>query len=295
MKFEPISLDMRLMIKKYNAQWKLQCSEYAFGNLFIWGSNGKVKICEEDDTLFIELNYGKYPCMFAPLTLDEDKFKYAIKKAEEHLKSKDAPIAFRGVSGKIRGAFDKVDEYELVERRDNHDYIYSVERLITLTGKKLSAKRNHINKFMANNEGRFEYVKLGKESLEDCVKIYDEWIKDKDENVFGIKAEREAIIRAVSNMDELEFRVGGIKIDGELKAFSAGEVLDETMGLVHLEKADSEQQGLFQFINQQFLKNEMSELHLVNREEDMGIEGLRKAKLSYYPEYLIEKFEAFHR
>ena len=92
-------------------------------------------------------------------------------------------------------------------------------------------------------------------------------------------------------MDTLGIRGGGIRIDGRLLAFTLGQKIDDNMAVVHIEKADNEIMGLYTVINNQFVKNDLKDVRYINREEDMGREGLRKAKLSYYPAYLIDKFE----
>ena len=97
-------------------------------------------------------------------------------------------------------------------------------------------------------------------------------------------------LRILENAKELGVTVGGIYVDGELIAFSVGEAQTPNMALIHLEYANTEFRGAFNIINQQFTKNEWSSFKYINREEDMGLEGLRKAKMAYRPVKMIEKY-----
>ena len=100
-----------------------------------------------------------------------------------------------------------------------------------------------------------------------------------------------AIKTLLMHMDVLGIRGGGIRIDGKLAAFTLGQKMDDNMAVVHIEKADNEIMGLYTVINNQFVQHELTVVKFINREEDMGMEGLRKAKLSYYPAYMIDKFD----
>ena len=165
----------------------------------------------------------------------------------------------------------------------------------TLKGRKNSKKRNHINYFLTEYNGRFEYRLLGKEDFDDCRALLDEWTINKEENdniEEGVDDERSGIEKLFTHYDQIcdRLKIAGIYIDGKLEAFTMGELLNKNMALIHIEKANPEIRGLYPYINQQFLVHEFPEVEFVNREEDMGIEGLRKAKLSYHPCKLVEKY-----
>ena len=178
----------------------------------------------------------------------------------------------------------------LTPDRDNFDYIYNMEDLRTLSGKKYHGKRNHINQFLSANE--YEYVEITPSMLLECMAIYEAWLAKKDPAEQGVLGEKNAILIGLQYMEQLGPKGGGIRMGGQLRAFSLGERLDDEMAVIHIEKAEGEIPGLYPLINQAFVDNAWKDVTYINREEDMGLEGLRKAKLSYHPAFLLEKFKA---
>lgn len=186
-------------------------------------------------------------------------------------------------------------KFEYIEERDLFDYVYDAEALRTLKGRKNQKKRNHINYFLKEYEGRHEYRLLGKEDFDACLKLLKDWEASKEESDDfddSMDDEYAGIKKIFDDFDVLNDRVKvfGIFVDGKLEAFSIGEYLNSNMALIHVEKANPDIRGLYPFINQQFLVSEFPDVEFVNREEDMGIEGLRKAKLSYHPIRFVEKY-----
>ncbi|MDL0218599.1 phosphatidylglycerol lysyltransferase domain-containing protein, partial [Clostridioides difficile] len=185
--------------------------------------------------------------------------------------------------------------FEYIEERDLFDYIYDAESLRTLAGKKNQKKRNHINYFLKEYAGRYEAKLLDKENFDECLVLMKEWESNKEENnEFDESMDDELIgIKKIFNHYDIlkdKVKVFGVYVDGKLEAFSIGELLNPNMALIHIEKANPDIRGLYPFINQQFLVSEFKDVEFVNREEDLGIEGLRKAKLSYHPCRFVEKY-----
>ncbi len=143
---------------------------------------------------------------------------------------------------------------------------------------------------MAQYGERYEYVKITGDMMGECVDVYNEWLSEKSPDETD-NMELCAIKTLLMHMDVLGIRGGGIRIDGKLAAFTLGQKMDDNMAVVHIEKADNEIMGLYTVINNQFVQHELTDVKFINREEDMGMEGLRKAKLSYYPAYMIDKFD----
>lgn len=188
------------------------------------------------------------------------------------------------------------ERYLVKEEEGAYDYLYSAESLKTLAGKKLHKKKNHLNSFIKKYEGRYEYRTLTCEEIQDVWKFLDRWREGKGEDVEEhLDFEVRGIHEILRNCCSLNIRMGGIYVDGELEAFSIGSYNPtERMAVIHIEKANSDMRGLYQLINQQFLIREFPEAEIVNREDDLGIEGLRKAKMSYCPidfarKYLVEQ------
>ena len=164
------------------------------------------------------------------------------------------------------------------------------EKLATLSGKKLQSKRNLVNRFKAAYEGRWTYENMTKDNIKDAFAFHVHWC-----NLNGCALERDfqgetcAIVQALHNFDYLNLRGGLLRLDGEVIAFTFGCKATDDMYVVQIEKADSNIPGAYQMINQQFVQHECTGYQYVNREDDAGSEGLRKAKLSYRPAFLVEK------
>lgn len=189
------------------------------------------------------------------------------------------------------------EKYEVLEDEDMKDYLYDGEAMRTLAGKKLHKKKNNLNAFMREYEGRAEYRRLCCSDRYDVWDFLDRWREGKGEDVEEhLDYEIEGIHEILNNCSILGVRMGGIYIDGNLEAFSIGSYNPyEKMAVIHIEKANSDIRGLYQFINQQFLIHEFPDAVLVNREDDLGLEGLRRAKMSYCPIGFARKYSVRQR
>ncbi|WP_432629407.1 DUF2156 domain-containing protein [Brotaphodocola sp.] len=202
---------------------------------------------------------------------------------------------------------DALTGYEVNEVEDIRDYLYDAESLRTLAGRKYTKKRNHINKFLKAYEGRWEYRTLTYADHEEVLAFLKKWMEAKlavgeeggvDENGEAFDPEEELRGEFLGIQDILShenlfnhIRAGAIYLDGELKAFSMGDYNEkEKVAIISIEKADPEIPGLYQMINQQFARHAYPDALLINREDDVGIEGLRKSKMSYYPVDFEKKY-----
>ncbi|MDE6992123.1 MAG: GNAT family N-acetyltransferase, partial [Lachnospiraceae bacterium] len=182
-------------------------------------------------------------------------------------------------------------EFEICPDRDSFDYVYSVEKLSTLRGKKLHGKRNHISRFM--DDGDWHYERMTEETIAACRAMAREWIALRAEKWNDEMEQEMAVLEvAFSNFRELGLCGGVLYKGGRIVAFAIGEPLNEDTFVVHFEKAFPDLQGAYPMINQQFVLHEAQDHSYVNREEDTGDQGLRKAKLSYYPDILLKKYKA---
>lgn len=175
--------------------------------------------------------------------------------------------------------------FEVIEQEDLKDYLYDGDAMRNLSGKKLHKKKNHLNSFLKEYEGRYEYRRLCCSDRDAMWKFLDRWREQKGEDVEKhLDYEVRGIHELLKNCGRLKVRMAGVFIDGALEAFTIGSYNPyENMAVIHIEKANAEIRGLYQFINQQFLINEFPDAAIINREDDMGQEGLRKAKMSYNP------------
>lgn len=188
------------------------------------------------------------------------------------------------------------DKYLVEEQVDSRDYLYNGDAMRSLAGKKLHKKKNRVNAFKREYEGRYEYRRLCCSGSHDVWVFLDRWRQQKGEEVEEhLDYEVKGIHDILKNCSEFSIHMGGVYIDGQMEAFTIGSYNPvEHMAVIHIEKANPEINGLYQFINQQFLIEEFPEAEWVNREDDMGLEGLRKAKMTYYPadyarKYLVEQ------
>jgi len=171
---------------------------------------------------------------------------------------------------------------------NNFDYVYRTEDLIQLKGKKYDGKRNRIRKFERSHP--FCYLRLTPELMNGCRRLFEEWFAGKANEDPAIHAEKEAILEALAGFEVLGLTGGAIEVEGKIVAFSMGEELTHDTAVIHIEIAGPEFPGLAQLINREFVRNEWSSFEFINREQDVGIAGLRRAKLSYYPHHLVKKY-----
>lgn len=292
--FKSFALEDKALIDSYTKPWNLQCSDLSFANLFIWGADGKMEYAEKNNVLYIKLEFKGVPVfLWAPIPKYgvEVDYRKAVYEGIDYMKKRGVEPTYRSVWTVFK---DKMltacPELFSMPTDIAWDYVYTRESLATLKGKKLHGKRNHINKFLSKYPD-YEYRRLDKSMIADCITLYDHWMDEKTgEDAQEMVDERRSVELALQNMDALGLTGGTIYIEGKLCAFTVGERLHPQMQLIHIEKGDTEYDGIFPIINQQYVLHECEDVELINREEDMGIEGMRKAKRSYNPVKMIEKY-----
>jgi len=239
----------------------------------------------DEYAMYLLLSNPKTMFMLPPFLDDCDQnMLQPLERCEAYLASRGAKPVLRGVTTQLKAKIERdcPGRYSFTPDRDNYEYVYSSQDLCTLQGKKYHSKRNHINKLTASHS--FEYRRYTKEDYAACMELYQTWVQD------SYKNEYHAVVDALTHFDTLGLVCGLLYVDGQLEAFSVGEKFGDDMAIIHIEKANQALQGAYALINREFVCHEWSELEYINREEDMGIEGLRKAKLSYNPVFLNEKY-----
>ena len=293
--FRDFDINDKKLIESYTKTWDLDCSDLSFANLFIWGADGKMQFTISDDVLYIKLNFKSFPEFFwPPIPKKGSSFDYRelICRVFDYMESKRNEAVIRNIWEPFKEMFEKAcPSLDIEPAEISWDYVYSREKLATLKGKKLHGKRNHINKFIQEHPD-YEYMKLEPSMYDECIGVYDEWRADKGLSENEFSNERRSVVLAIRNMEALGLTGGVIKLDGKIKAFTIGERLRKDIQLIHIEKADADINGLFPMINQQYVLHECQDVEYINREEDMGVEGMRKAKRSYCPDYMVKKYFA---
>lgn len=265
-------------------------SVYNFTTAYLWGGEKHVQYCITDNCLVLYYNYPKSPLCASYPQGDGDK-KKAVAAAVKYMKSNGVNPVFRNLSTYMAEELKLLfpDEFEFIPDRNAFDYVYETQKLIDLSGKELHAKRNHYNYFIKNYN--YEYVKMTEYDTEECKALFDKWIEGKERTKW-LEVSREAAFKALDNLDALGLTGGIIKADGKACAFSLGEAVSDDTALIHFEVALPDYRGAFNAINREFCAQEWKAFTYVNREEDMGIENLRKTKEAYKPAFLHEKINA---
>ncbi|MGN0379055.1 MAG: DUF2156 domain-containing protein [Butyrivibrio sp.] len=294
MEFKKITYDDLDTIKKYTLKADTKNCEFAPANVCFWNEGEDIRYTIYDDVLLyrsINKAEGSVIAHYSPLELPEDPERF-INDIEEDARQTGEKMMISNISDEMvhRLGSDMVGQLEFGYDRSFSDYIYLTESLITLSGSKLHGKKNHLNKFLKTYD--FTYERIGRENIEECRQMKNEWAALKGEDDDEFREELHVIDRAFDAYDIFDFRGGLIRIDGKVVAFTFGEPVSRDTFVTHFEKAYEDIPGLYQAINQQFAANELAGFTYVNREDDVGIEGLRRAKLSYRPVMMCDKYYA---
>lgn len=291
--FKSLELDDKDIINKYLKNQNYRASDLCFTNLYSWGKKFNTQFAVNGEWLFIRFrdnnNRNSY---LKPVGTGE--LSEAIQLIIEDHKQFDSIFQLRGVTSDMIEEIEKSmpDRFEYKLNRSVSDYIYTTDKLVNLRGKKLQSKRNHINRFKRENNWEYKSLTGNPDLVRECKNMLDKWMNMHGHEDPTLVYDDFATTIMLDNFEYLGLIGGLICIDNTIAAFSIGEPLTEDTVVVHVEKAFTSIHGAYTIINQQFVENEVIDYKYVNREEDMGIENLRKAKLSYQPDILLEKFNA---
>ncbi|OJU13021.1 MAG: hypothetical protein BGN88_08515 [Clostridiales bacterium 43-6] len=288
--FKEIELSDKKLVDSYFKTSGFMGCEYTFSNLFIWRSNYKTSIAEDMGLLTVKYEIDGQ-CYFL-MPAGNGDIKGLLTELIEESKKKSCKLVLSGLTTDSIKRLEALmpDAFRYEPFRDGFDYIYESEQLINLTGSKNQSKRNHINKF-ESLYGKNCYENITKESLPQCKETYYKWAAEHGED--DLKSEYKAFKDALNHFEELGLKGGLLRVDGEVCAFALGTELSKDVFVVHIEKGLTDHPGVYPTINREFVKNNCTAYRYINREEDMGIEGLRKSKLSYHPAILLEKHNAY--
>jgi len=289
--FEPLSLAHQGLVDDFFRRFPPQISEFTFTNLFIWRRYYQFQVSVIDGFLtLLGQSPGSAPFLFPPVG-QGDLRAWAQTGFETLGKAGHRPRISR-VPSPLAGELASFPGVELVLDRDNSDYVYLTENLVHLSGNRYHSQKNHVNRL--KKTGEWEYFPLTPELVDECLNLQEAWCRLRQcEESPSLLNEEQAIVEAFKHIDFLPYRGGVIRMGGKVEAFSLGEILNPDTVVIHVEKANPEIPGLYALINQQFLEKEWSTVRYVNREQDLGEPGLRKAKESYHPDHLVEKFILF--
>jgi hypothetical protein len=299
-----VKLEDKAILDEYLKGYRYDTSGLSFSSLYMWRDINDFSWEIIGDYLCVvgmshlELEEGIIlPFMEFPMTktgsYDIDKLRDTVLKAKEKIEEAGYPFSIRLVPKELVHLLEEAfpDQLEIEDDRPNYDYVYERESLIELKGRELHKKKNHLNYFVKNYQ--FEYKELTEDMSEmvmDFIKAFNAKKEIPAHEWELLMMEEKAMQDVFENLQEAELLAGAIIIDDKIEAVSVGGLLNEDTVSVHIEKANTEYRGLYQMINREFCKRMPEHIKYVNREEDMGLPGLRKAKLSYKPVRLVEKY-----
>jgi uncharacterized protein len=272
-----LSLLMRPLLHPLLQQLPAGISEFTFANLYLFRDAHQYKISRLPDGLIILTGRdGDTPFFMSPFGLPAQDLLPELFTSFQRMKC---------VSEQQAGNLETMG-FAVREDRDNFDYLYRREDLARLSGRKFSKKRNHIKAFINNYS--YKGKPLIEEYIPDALAVLEQWRQGRD-HPGDYAAAREALLKS----EELQLCGGIYYVDGKPAAYSLGEELMRgTSFVIHFEKALSDYKGIWQFINQAFASILPDKYDTINREQDLGDEGMRSAKMSYRPVGFVKKFMA---
>lgn len=287
--FKRPELEDKELIESYLHRQHSRSCEFTFANTYLWSRHYHVQFAVIEDMLVYKA-CGEEPGFTFPLG-EEKNVKRAMEAIHQYCSEQGVNYHYHLVTKEQFEVMDRLypGKFEIEYNRDAADYVYEREKLANLSGKKYHGKKNHVNKFVRMFPD-WAYESINDDNKEECFQMALKWRR---ENGCEDDPEKNAEMCVTANylrlFDELGMRGGLLRAGGRIVAFSIGEPLNEDTMVVHIEKAFADVPGAYTMINQQFVLHETEGFTYINREEDTGAEGLRKAKLSYHPVFLVEK------
>ncbi|WP_019228817.1 DUF2156 domain-containing protein [Sedimentibacter sp. B4] len=292
--FKCLALDDKEIIEKYVDKNQLDSYEYLFSSLYMWRKLNSVKYAIIDHALVIEKNEeGKGTFYAQPYGYKKENLISIVDELlERNADFTDRDYLFGDVDENFLEDLNKYTDFkiEAVEDVDDFEYVYSTQDLIELKGKKYHGKKNHVNSFEKSYS--YEIKKIDNQQvINDCMNLLHKWHEE-----VAVTVDKEMLMEIDAIKDlfrELHFfdlQSIAIYVDGELAGFAVGELVNERLAVIHVERGETTFKGVYAFLNKKFLNESFSDTIFVNRQEDTGNEGLRKAKQSYHPSHMVKKY-----
>lgn len=289
-----IGLDSKDMMEPYFRAENSRSADFCFGNIYMWDERYLQAAAPMGDRLLTRLvrngeTYFAYPVGSGDVTA-------AIEEMHKLCRKQGIALKICGITEEHKKELEAAfpEQLNMYEDRDFSDYIYSVDKLSSYSGKALHAKKNYCNRFEKEHE--WSFVPLDESNIPDCIRMLDEWTEESSDRLTGdISFEHSAVLRGFEHFDELGLMGGALYAEGRLIGFSVGEKISDDTFCTHFEKAYPDIAGAYPMVCRELARMvgaKYPEVCYVNREDDMGHETLRKSKLSYKPEYVLMKYVA---
>ncbi len=290
--FHRVTITDKPFVDKFVAAENSRSADFNFGNIYLWDTAYRQFLTSVDGRLLTKLKYEDLP--FFAFPIGSGDVRPAIEAMREFSAAKGYALRIRGATDEHRelleGAYPGVFTY--IEDRDCFDYVYLAEKLASFAGKKLHGKRNFCNRF--EKEHSWTFKRLTRELFPVCMEMLGFWQREFDVPPDGLEEEHGAIIRALMRWDTLGLEGGVLFADDRCMGFTVGEKISSDTFDVHFEKAYADIPGAYPMVCREFARQILSdhpEIVYLNREDDMGHENLRSAKLEYHPEFLLRKYK----
>ncbi|WP_373724587.1 DUF2156 domain-containing protein [Bacteroides heparinolyticus] len=289
--FKDIELSDRELITRYTQNSPRRNCDLSFSNLCSWRFLYNTQFAILDGYLLLKFWAEEELVYMMPI--GNGDLKKVLEALIEDAHQEGKPFCLLGICSGMCSELETFmpGKFQFTADRDYADYLYLRTDLATLSGKKLQAKRNHVNKFKRTYN--YEYTPITPDRIQECLELEAIWCKANNCDQYeGTGNERRALVYALRHFDELGLMGGILHVDGKIVAFTFGMPINQDTFGVHVEKADTSIDGAYAMINHEFAKHIPEQYIYINREEDLGIEGLRKAKLSYQPAIILDKYMA---
>lgn len=289
--FEQVTIGSKETIQAFFNKSTFRNCDFSFSNIFSWEHLYNTTFMDsEEGFLYIRFQSGKGEAGYL-FPLGEGDLKIAIERLMTDAKKRNDVFFLYAITPEMFQLIEQAmpGKFLYIQQRDWFEYIYNAQDLIHLVGKKFQAKRNHINKFKRTYQ--WEYLPITRAIIPECLELYDRWCQENGgcNSEQMLIEERIATQKVFQHYEQLGLKGGALRVGGEIVAYSYGQALSADTFGVHAEKSLYEIDGGFTMINQQFAEHNCADFTYINREEDLGLESLRQAKLSYHPAFLLEK------
>ena len=288
--FEKLQLSQKNLVDRYLQEAGKETCEYSFANLFLWG---RKKIAERDGFLLIQSRFDRKTVYIFPV--GQGNLKAALDTLIHDAQMRGIPCCLAALTEKECQMVEQLypGQFSFYCERDSYDYIYAIDALADLKGRKLQKKRNHLNRFEQEHPDA-KIVPLDESNRVAAFMLAEQWYENRTaaDPDHDYHLEHQALHRAFAFYAQLGMEGVVLMEHGKILAFAMGSRLNRDTFDIHFEKALDANDSAYAAINRGFaryLREKYPEIKWLNREDDLGIEGLRKAKLSYYPDHMVEK------
>lgn len=287
--FKPITLQDKSLITSYTSAYAPRDCDFSFFNLCAWHFSNESSFAEISGSLVIRFRMKDNRLIYL-MPIGPGKLTEILPQLEKEAASEGQPLRLQGNYPAMQTALEihYPALFQYTVHREYADYLYRRSDLTELKGKNYQPKRNHINKFL--KEYKYTYTPLTPELLPLCLEFESKWCMDHDyAGQESLREERRALTFGIHHYEMLGLTGGAIWVDGEMAAFTFGSPINDETFDINAEKANIQIDGAYSMINKEFAAHLPEQYLYINREEDLGIPGLRQAKLSYHPISLTEK------